>query len=182
MRMKSLNSYSKEKISFINSINSSINEKPTYTFENLISNHGADIDSVFHKMNLHNRRIANPYINESEEDVLFSIEEQFAIRNMFLTICEEYEKSLCIEFCNENNINIDFTLINESAKDFLNKIGQAVNQGSEKVVNGFKSLGEKIQAVRKFVNDILSKITINNIIMTIILRCTMVILLKYLAL
>ena len=157
MRMKSLNNYSKEKFSFINSINSSINEKPIYTFESLIVNHGADIDSVFHKMNLHNRRIANPYINESEEDVLFSIEEQFAIRNMFLTICEEYEKSLCIEFCNENNIDIDFTLINESAKDFLNKIGQAVNQGSEKVVNGFKSLGEKIQAVKKFVNDILSK-------------------------
>ena len=155
--MKSLNSYSNEKFSFINSINSSINEKPIYTFESLIANHGADIDSVFRKMNLYNKRLVNQYINESEQDVLFSIEEQFTIRNMFLTICEEYEKSLCIEFCNENNIDIDFTLINESAKDFLNKIGQAVNQGSEKVVNGFKSLGEKIQAVKKFVNDILSK-------------------------
>ena len=155
--MKSLNSYSNEKFSFLNSINSSINEKPIYTFESLIVNHGADIDSVLRKMNLYNKRLANPYINESEQDVLFSIEEQFTIRNMFLTICEEYEKSLCIEFCNENNIDIDFNLINESAKDFLNKIGQAVNQGSEKVVNGFKSLGEKIQAVKKFVNDILSK-------------------------
>lgn len=155
--MKSLNSYSNEKFSYMNSINSSINEKPIYTFESLIVNHGADIDSVFHKMSLHNRRLANPYINEAEQDVLFSIEEQFAVRNMFLTICEEYEKSLCIEFCNENNIDIDFTLINESAKDFLNKIGQAVKQGSEKVVDGFKSLGEKIQAVKKFVNDILSR-------------------------
>ena len=52
--MKSLNSYSNEKFSYMNSINSSINEKPIYTFESLIVNHGADIDSVFHKMNLHN--------------------------------------------------------------------------------------------------------------------------------
>ena len=141
----------------MNSINSSIYEKPTYTFESLITENGANLDSIFYKMNLHNRRIANPYINESEQDVLFSIEEQFTIRNMFLTICEEYEKTLCIEFCNENNIEMDFDLINESAKDFLNKVGQSIKQGSEKVVNGFKALGEKIQAVKEFVKDIMNK-------------------------
>ena len=141
----------------MNSINSSIYEKPTYTFESLITENGANLDSIFYKMNLHNRRIANPYINESEQDVLFSIEEQFTIRNMFLTICEEYEKTLCIEFCNENNIEIDFDLINESAKDFLNKVGQAIKQGSEKVVDGFKALGEKIQAVKEFVKDVMNK-------------------------
>ena len=155
--MKSLNKYSTEKFSYINSINSSINQKPIYSFESLISENGSELDSIFYKMNLHNKRIANPYINESEQDVLFSLEEQFTIRNMFLTICEEYEKTLCIEFCNENNIEIDLDLINESAKDFLNKVGQAIKQGSEKVVDGFKALGEKIQAVKKFVSDVMNK-------------------------
>ena len=155
--MKSLNKYSTEKFSYINSIDSSINQKPIYSFESLIAENGSEIDSIFYKMNLHNKRIANPYINESEQDVLFSLEEQFTIRNMFLTICEEYEKTLCIEFCNENNIEIDLDLINESAKDFLNKVGQAIKQGSEKVVDGFKALGEKIQAVKKFVSDVMNK-------------------------
>ena len=155
--MKSLNKYSTEKFSYINSIDSSINQKPIYSFESLIAENGSELDSIFYKMNLHNKRIANPYINESEQDVLFSLEEQFTIRNMFLTICEEYEKTLCIEFCNENNIEIDLDLINESAKDFLNKVGQAIKQGSEKVVDGFKALGEKIQAVKKFVSDVMNK-------------------------
>ena len=61
-------------------------------------------------------------------------------------------ESLCNEFCQENDI-----MIEESAKDFLNKIGQAAKAGSDKVAQGFKSLGEKVTKLKEFIKDIMNK-------------------------
>ncbi len=151
--MQSFKEYSNSKFTYYNSIQSGIENKISESYEELISKHGASIDSVLYKMNLYNKRIRNNnYINENSQNVLFNIDEQFAARDILVTIANQYIESLCNEFCQENDI-----MIEESAKDFLNKIGQAVKAGSDKVTQGFKSLGEKVAKLKEFIKDIMNK-------------------------
>ena len=51
-------------------------------------------------------------------------------------------------FCNENEIPITEGF--SSVKDMMSKIGSAVKSGSEKVVDGFKKLGERYNKSRHF--------------------------------
>lgn len=151
--MQSFKEYSNSKFTYYNSIQSSIENKISESYEELISKHGASIDSILYKMNLYNKRIRNNnYINENSQNVLFNIDEQFAVRDILVTIANQYIESLCNEFCQENDI-----MIEESAKDFLNKIGQAAKAGSDKVTQGFKSLGEKVSKLKEFIKDIMNK-------------------------
>ena len=151
--MQSFKEYSNSKFTYYNSIQSSIENKISESYEELISKHGASIDSILYKMNLYNKRIRNNnYINENSQNVLFNIDEQFAARDILVTIANQYIESLCNEFCQENDI-----MIEESAKDFLNKIGQAAKAGSDKVTQGFKSLGEKVSKLKEFIKDIMNK-------------------------
>ena len=151
--MQSFKEYSNSKFTYYNSIQSGIENKISESYEELISKHGASIDSILYKMNLYNKRIRNNnYINENSQNVLFNIDEQFAARDILVTIANQYIESLCNEFCQENDI-----MIEESAKDFLNKIGQAAKAGSDKVAQGFKSLGEKVTKLKEFIKDIMNK-------------------------
>lgn len=151
--MQSFRSYSNNKFNYYNSIQSVLENSVPSSYEELISKNGANIDSVLYKMNVYNRRQANPnYITESYQDVLFNIDEQFAARDILVTLINQYIESLYSDFCIENEIQID-----ESAKDFLTKIGQAVKTGSEKVTKGFKALGEKIAELKDFIKDVMNK-------------------------
>ena len=151
--MRTFKSYSNNKLNFYNSIQARIENPIPESYEELISMHGSSIDSVLYKMNLYNKRSLNPnYINESYNDVLFNIEEQYTARDILITITNQYIESLYTDFCIENEIQID-----ESAKDFLVKIGNAVKKGSEKVNKGFKELGEKISLLKEFIKDVMNK-------------------------
>lgn len=151
--MKSFKSYSDKKFNYYNSIQSVLENSIPSSYEELISKDGANIDSVLYKMNLYNKRRMNSnYITESSQDVLFNIDEQFAARDILITITNQYIESLYSDFCIENEI-----MIEEGAKDFLNKIGQAIKSGSEKVTKGFKELGEKISLLKSFIKDVMNK-------------------------
>ena len=151
--MQSFKSYSDKKFTYYNSIQSVLENSVPSSYEELISKHGAAIDSVLYKMNLYNKRSINShYINEAYQDVLFTLDEQFATRDILITVTNQYIESLYNDFCIENEIQID-----ESAKDFLNKIGDAVKKGSDKVTQGFKSLGEKVAALKEFIKDVMNK-------------------------
>jgi len=151
--MKSFKAYSDSKFTYYNSIQSICENNIPNSYEELISKHGSSIDSILYKMNLYNKRfINNNFIKESNQDVLFNIDEQFAARDILINIANQYIESLCNDFCQENEI-----LIDESAKDFLNKIGDAVKAGSDKVTKGFKELGTKISKLKQFIKEVMSK-------------------------
>ena len=57
--MQSFKEYSNSKFTYYNSIQSGIENKISESYEELISKHGASIDSVLYKMNLYNKRIRN---------------------------------------------------------------------------------------------------------------------------
>ena len=118
--MKSLKNYSNEQNIYFTSLQSRVENEPAVTFENLVSSHGSNIDSVLHKMRLHNYRLANPnYIHESIQDVRFDISEQYAARDIILTVCEQYEYALLHEFCAENGIDVQIDEAFGSVKSFI---------------------------------------------------------------
>lgn len=150
--MKSIKNYSNDKLSYMNSIQSIIENKPALTFESLITTHGASIDSLFNKMAIYNNRLKNPnYIHESAQDVSFNIEEQYAARDILLNICEQYEIALYEELCTEFEIPIDEAIT--SAKDLLNKIKDAAKKGSDKLKDAVNNITEKLKAVKEFISD-----------------------------
>ena len=147
--MKSLKNYSNEQNIYFTSLQSRVENEPAVTFENLVSSHGSNVDSVLHKMRLHNYRLANPnYIHESIQDVRFDISEQYAARDIILTVCEQYEYALLREFCEENGINVQIDEAFGSVKSFIAKVKDTVKNGSEKVKVGFTKVAEKISAVK----------------------------------
>lgn len=154
--MKSLKNYGNENNHYFTSIQSRIENEPAVTFESLISTHGSSIDSVLHKMRLHNYRLANPnYIHESVQDVRFDISEQLAARDMILTVCEQYEYALLREFCEEYNIDIQIDEAFETVKSFISKVKDTVKAGTEKVKTGFTKVAEKISVVKEFVQKVI---------------------------
>ena len=125
------------------------------TYSELIKHNGAEIDNVLYKMGIYTNRLKHSdYINESDQDVLFNIEEQFAARNMLITIANEYINSLYENFAKEYNI-ITEGRVNESVKDFMNKVASKVKDGKDKMVQGFKELGEKVKVVKEFIAQVM---------------------------
>jgi hypothetical protein len=158
--MKSLNKYSKNNFSFINSIQSRI-ENPMITEEyELVRVHGKYIDSIFEKLDKYTYRISNPnYINESDKDVLFILEEQIAIRDMFVTISNSYQKSLVNEFCNKYNINLDNTLITEAfnVSTMTNALSKSLQNAGDAAKAGFEKLKGALSCVAEFLKSVINK-------------------------
>lgn len=124
-------------------------------YTDLFRYNGAGVDDVLYKMNVYSKRLMNPnYVTESEQDVLFTIDEQFAARNMLITIANEYINSLYEDFANEYNI-VTEGRVDESVKDFMNKVASKVKDGKDKMVQGFKDLGEKVKAVKEFIAQVM---------------------------
>ena len=153
--MKSLKKYGNEQNHYFTSLQSRIENEPALTFESLVSTHGSSIDSVLHKMRLHNYRLANPnYIHESVQDVRFDISEQLAARDIILTVCEQYEYTLLREFCEENGIDVQIDEAFGSVKSFIGKVKNSINNSSEEIKKGFAKVSEKISAVKEFVQKV----------------------------
>lgn len=156
--MKSLKNYSNEQILFSNSIQSKLENNTVLGVENLILEHGSSIDSIFNKCNTHLYRLKNSnYITEADQNVYFTLEEQYAARDIFVNICEEYKKSLFEEFCLENNIDIDANQINEGFKDTFTKINDFVKDKSSELKNKFDELKGKVKGITEFLQEIVQK-------------------------
>lgn len=156
--MKSLKNYSNSNISHINSISATIENKPITESIELIKRHGANIDSVMEKLGKYVNRLSNEnYITESDQNILFNIEEQYAVRDIFLAVAEQYERGLYIEFCNENNIEFDANLINEGLKDALGNIYDKIRDSGQKVKQAAVEVADKVKAVKEFVKEITQK-------------------------
>lgn len=156
--MKSLKNYSNEQILFSNSIQSKLENSAILGVENLILEHGSSIDSIFNKCNIHLYRLKNNnYITESDQNVYFTLEEQYAARDIFVNICEEYKKSLFEEFCIENNIDIDLNQINEGFKDTFTTINNFVKDKSSELKNKFDELKGKVKGISEFLKEIIQK-------------------------
>ena len=154
--MISLKEYQNKNIGYINSIQSYIENKPVTMYESLIIEHGKHIDGVLHKMAVHNNRLANPnFIHESWTDVAFTLEEQFAARDILITVCEQYQTALFREFCASYEIPIDEGF--QSVKDLINKVGNAVKNASDKVKNAYQELKGKLKVVGEFIKDVTNK-------------------------
>ncbi len=154
--MKSLNTYSKSKNTYFTSLTSRIDSPVQHGVELLIKEHGKNIDSILYKLDVHSSRIKNAnYILEADQDVLFDIDEQYAIRDIFVNICEEYEASLYREFCFENNLDIDLNIINEGLKDTFNKIKTFIKDKSNVVKAKLNELSDKIKGIKEFIAEVI---------------------------
>lgn len=155
--MKSLKHYSNEKNNYFTSIQGRIENAPITEAAEYFVVHGANLDSIMHKLGVYNYRLKNPnFIHESEINVNLTLDEQAAARDFFLCVANQFERNLYIEFCNEHNIEIDTNIINEGVKDFLNKIGDAAKNISDKTKEAFDKLKNKISEIKEFVSKVVS--------------------------
>lgn len=155
--MKSLNSYSRNNLAFINSIQSRIENPIQYGALNLIKEHGVQMDSIMNKLNLYAYRVKNNnYILESDQDVLLDIEEQYTVRDIFVNICNEYEAALYRDFCTENNIDVEIN-INEGIKDTFANISKFVKDKADTLKDKLKEVSDKVKQVKEFLAELLQK-------------------------
>lgn len=150
--MKSIKEYQSNKLNYFNSLHANINES-IYTDENLLINRGKDIDSIFHKLNIYEwRQTHGGYIHESYKNVEFSIDEQFAARDMFITIAESYAQQLCDDFCEEYEISeaLNWKESWNNTKNYFSNLG-------DKAKEACNELKSKLKDVAEFIKDITSK-------------------------
>lgn len=154
--MKSLNTYSKSKNTYFTSLTSRIENAVNHDVLGLIKEHGSNIDSIMHKLEIHSYRVKNSnYILESDQDVLLNIDEQYAARDIFVNICESYEAALYRNFCLENNIDIDFNLVNEGLRDTFKNINNLIKDKSKELKDKFNALTDKVKGIKEFIAEVL---------------------------
>ena len=150
--MKSFKEYQSNKLNYFNSLHANINES-IYTNENLLINRGKDIDSIFHKLSIYEwRQTHGGYIHESYKNVEFSIDEQFAARDMFITIAESYAQQLCDDFCKEYEISETLNW-----KESWNNTKNYFSNLSDKAKEAYNELKSKLKDVAEFIKDVTSK-------------------------
>ena len=157
--MKSLSNYSKTQLNYFNSFNSVNihNQQIALNESQLILSHGSNIDSVLYKLNKCASRYNENLFFENQDDALFTIDEQYAARDILLLTCKLYVESLC----QEHNIEVPILESTEDTiknlKGFINKVGQYAKEKGEKFKNEVNKIGEKIKAIKEFIQQITSK-------------------------
>jgi len=150
--MISLQDYSKS--NYYNSFQSNIENKVILEENELIKTYGKEFDSILYKINLCQYRSINPnYISESDQDVEFNIDEQFAIRDILVNTCMKSIEEMLIENDIELPINEGFG----SISDFLNRAGEAIKDKAKDVKHGLKQLGDKFKKLKEFIISITKK-------------------------
>jgi hypothetical protein len=141
----------------MNSIQFKLENSPICEAREYFVEHGASLDSIMHKLSIYNYRAKNPnFIHESDKNVYLTLEEQVAARDFFLCVASQYERSIYVDFCNEHNIELDVDMINESVKDFLNKLSDAVKNVPEKTKEAFNKVKDKVSEIKEFIKNLMS--------------------------
>lgn len=157
--MKSLSNYSKTQLNYFNSFNSTniYNQQIALNESQLILSHGSNIDSVLYKLNKCTSRYNENLFFENQDDVLFTIDEQYAARDILLLTCKLYVESLCEEY----NIEVPILESTEDTvknlKGFINKVGQYAKEKGEEFKDEVNKIGDRIKAVKEFIQQITSK-------------------------
>ena len=143
--MKSLQNFKTNNSEFFNSAQGRI-ENPVLIGESLLVQRGSDIDSIFHKMSIYEyRQTHGSFIHESYKNVDFSLNEQFAARDMLINIAENYAQTLCDNFCEEYEINEAFSwqdIKNGTAK-FVTNIANTAKEYKDQLTDGLNELKTK---------------------------------------
>ena len=110
-----------------------------------------------YKLNKCTSRYNENLFFENQDDALFTIDEQYAARDILLLTCKLYVESLCEEY----NIEVPILESTEDTiknlKGFINKVGQYAKEKGEKFKNEVSKIGEKIKAIKDFIQQITSK-------------------------
>ena len=155
--MRSLQQFSESKLNYFNNIEAACYYNTMPLNESaLVMTHGKSIDSILYKLDLCAYRSTQDSIFENYDDALFTIDEQYAARDMLLVVCKEWLDSICEEY----GLEIQISEGDETAsgvKGYLEKIRNAAKEKAEQFKDGLKELGEKLKAVKEFIQNILSK-------------------------
>lgn len=157
--MKSLQNFKTNNSEFFNSAQGRM-ENPVLIGESLLVQRGSDIDSIFHKLSIYEyRQTHGSFIHESYQNVEFSLNEQFAARDMLINIAESYAQTLCDNFCEEYGINEGFSwqdIKNGTAK-FITNIANTAKELKDQLADGLNELKSKLKDIYEFVKDVTSK-------------------------
>ena len=155
--MKSIKEYNNQKGSFYNSLQSII-EEPSYLGESLFIHRGKEIDSIFHKLNIYEYRQKNgSFIHESFANVDFTLNEQFAARDMLISISETYADSLCESFCAEYGIvyeGFSWENFKNGALNFFKNVKDTASDAVDQIKDGLATLKAKLKDLYEFVKDV----------------------------
>lgn len=154
--MKSFKEYSEQTGSFYNSLLAAIDE-PQYIGESLLINRGSDIDSVLNKLNIYEyRQHHGSFIHESLANVSFTLNEQFACRDLFINIVDTYAQTLCEAFTEQYEINEAFSWkdIKDGVKNTFDKVKEFGVEKKKEFQDGLEELKSKLKDVYEFVKDI----------------------------
>ena len=150
--MKSIQEYRNSNSNYFNSLHASLTDS-VLIGENLLIKRGKEIDSIFHKLNIYEwRQTHGSYIHESYKNVEFTIDEQFAARDMFINIAESYAQQLCDDFCEEYNIDEAFNW-----KEPWNKTKEFFVNAADNVKDAYNELKGKLKEVAEFIKEVTSK-------------------------
>ena len=154
--MKSFKEYSEQTGSFYNSLLAAIDE-PQYIGESLLINRGSDIDSILNKLNIYEyRQHYGSFIHESLADVSFTLNEQFASRDLFINIVDTYAQTLCEAFAEQYEINEAFSWqdIKDGVKNTFDKVKEFGDEKKKQFQDGLEELKSKLKDVYEFVKDV----------------------------
>ena len=157
--MKTLYEFSKNNINYYNNLQSQIdNNEIPITEELLVKNHGKSIDSVLYKLNLCSYRSSQSnFIFENADDALFTIDEQYAARDILLFTCKSYVESICEEYNLEIPILEGENNTINSLKAFINKVQTVAKEKSEQFKDKLSEVKDRLKAIYDFVKQVASK-------------------------
>ena len=155
--MQSLINYQKNKYTYYNSLSAQINyNNIPFNESKLVLEHGSAIDSVLYKLNKCTSRYNNLYF-EGHDDVLFTLEEQIASRDILLLTCKIYLEDLCNEYSIDVPINEDMGDTIQNLKGFIKKIGDYAKEKGEQFKDNLQSVTEKLKSIKEFIQQVSSK-------------------------
>ena len=162
--MKSLASYTKNNYNkFVNIDESLANNTRIITESQLVQEHGKYLDSAMNKFGLYtyNNLYNQNFIQESNNQVFeLTLNEQNAVRDLFIYVCEDYKEQLLKELnIYENLLAGNESILTESLvnEDIVDNIKSVWAKGKEKAAEVVDNIKIKIEAVKSLIHDFASK-------------------------
>ena len=162
--MKSLASYTKNNYNKFANIDESLaNNTRIITESQLVQEHGKYLDSAMNKFGLYtyNNLYNQNFIKESNNQVFeLTLNEQNAVRDLFIYVCEDYKEQLLQELnIYENLLAGNESILTESLvnEDIVDSIKSVWAKGKEKAAEVVDNIKIKIEAAKTLIHDFANK-------------------------
>ena len=123
----------------------------------LFMNYGKDIDSVLFKFETYTKQRIFKNVYESKYDIDFTINEQYAVNNLFRLICEDYRDKLLEEL----NVFEDYfngqISINEAELKLVSYAKEIWNEKKDKVKQAYEKCKTKIKEINDLIKEFSNK-------------------------